>query len=254
MRNGLDRSPARSAKSRPRDHLHLRPVQDELKQILRPRLYEDNYSTSPFPKEIEDYPLPRGFKFPSIEMYDASTDPEDHLSVFLTHMRLQTAADEIRCKTFPMFLKGKARLWFQGLAPGSIRSFPELARQFVAQFVSSKTYAKNATHLMSIRQKSDESLGNFMTRFNAESLQVRDKDEKVVMVAFTNGLRVEELFYDLAKKPPVNLEELLIRTHAAANTEEAGRLKKKSNRGVRRSEGSGEPPRGQGHPGQEECV
>ncbi|XP_027075706.1 uncharacterized protein [Coffea arabica] len=165
-------------------------------------------------------------------MYDASTDPEDHLSVFLTHMRLQTAADEVRCKTFPMFLKGKARLWFQGLKPGSIRSFPELARQFAAQFVSSNVYARNATHLMSIRQRPDESLRNFMTRFNAESLQVRDKDEKVVMAAFTNGLRVEELFYDLAKNPPVNLEELLRRAHEAANAEEAGRLKKESDREI----------------------
>nr|XP_027103095.1 uncharacterized protein LOC113724385 [Coffea arabica] len=127
-------------------------------------------------------------------MYDASTDPEDHLSVFLTHMRLQTAADKIRCKTFPTFLKGKARLWFQGLAPGSIRSFPELARQFAAQFVSSKTYSKNAAHLMAIRQKLDEFLRNFMTRFNTVSWQIRDKDEKVVMAAFTNGLRTEELF------------------------------------------------------------
>nr|XP_027099014.1 uncharacterized protein LOC113718297 [Coffea arabica] len=165
-------------------------------------------------------------------MYDASTDPEDHLSVFLTHMRLQTAADEIHCKTFPMFLKGKARLWFQGLTPGTIRNFPELARQFVAQFVSSKTYSKNATHLMAIRQRSDESLRNFTTRFNTESLQIRDKDEKVVMAAFMNGLRVENLFYKLAEQPLRNLEELLTRAHAAANAEEVACLKKESDRGL----------------------
>ncbi|XP_027093658.1 uncharacterized protein [Coffea arabica] len=151
------------------------------------------------------------------------------------------SADEIRCKTFPMFLKGKARLWFQGLAPGSIRSFRELARQFVAQFVSSKTYSKNATHLIAIRQRPDESLRNFMTRFNAESLQVRDKDEKVVMVAFVNGLRVEELFYKLAEKPPKNLEELLTRAHAAANVEEAGRLKKESDQELGDRKGRGNP-------------
>nr|XP_027118777.1 uncharacterized protein LOC113736020 [Coffea arabica] len=181
-------------------------------------------------------------------MYDASTDPEDHLSVFLTHMRLQTAADEVRCKTFPMFLKGKARLWFQGLKPGSIRSFPELARQFAAQFVSSKVYARNATHLMSIRQRPDESLRNFMTRFNAEGLQVRDKDEKVVIAAFTNGLRVEELFYDLAKKPPVSLEELLRRAHETANAEEVGRLKKESDREIGDRKGRTNPPEGKEAP------
>nr|XP_027067329.1 uncharacterized protein LOC113692926 [Coffea arabica] len=145
-------------------------------------------------------------------------------------MRLQTAADEIRCKTFPMFLKGRARLWFQGLVPGSIRSFSELARQFVAQFIFSKTYSKNAAHLMAIRQKPDESLRNFMTRFNTESLQIMDKDEKVVMAAFMNGFRTEELFYKLAEKPPGDLEELLIRAHATANAEEAARLKRESDR------------------------
>nr|XP_027083763.1 uncharacterized protein LOC113706072 [Coffea arabica] len=155
-------------------------------------------------------------------------------------MRLQTVADEIRCKTFPMFLKEKVRLWFQGLAPGSIRNFPELVRQFVAQFVSSKTYSKNAIHLMAIRQKSDESLRNFMTRFNTKSLQIRDKDEKVVMAAFTNGFRAEELFYKLTEKPPGDLEEFLTRSHAAANAEEAARLKRESDRelGDRRERGN----------------
>nr|XP_027109036.1 uncharacterized protein LOC113728876 [Coffea arabica] len=147
-------------------------------------------------------------------------------------MRLQTAADEIRYKTFPMFLKGRARLWFQGLAPESIRSFPELARQFVAQFVSSKTYSKNAAHLMAIRQKPDESLRNFMARFNTESLQIRDKDEKVVMAAFMNGFRAEELFYKLAEKSPGDLEELRTRAHAAANAEEAARLKRESDKEI----------------------
>ncbi|XP_027071899.2 uncharacterized protein [Coffea arabica] len=157
-------------------------------------------------------------------------------------MRLQTAADEIRCKTFPMFLKGKARFWFQGLAPGSIRSFPELARQFAAQFVSSKTYSKNAAHLMAIKQKPDESLRNFMTRFNTESLQIRDKDEKVVMAAFMNGLRAEELYCKLVEKPPGGLEEFLTRTHAAAIAEEDARLKRESDREIGDRRERGNPP------------
>ncbi|XP_071928300.1 uncharacterized protein [Coffea arabica] len=157
-------------------------------------------------------------------------------------MRLQTAADAVRCKTFPMFLKGKARHWFQGLAPGSIRSFPELARQFAAQFVSSKTYSKNAAHLMAIKQRPDESLMNFMTRFNTESLQIRDKDENVVMTAFMNGLKAKELYYKLVEKPPGGLEELLTRAHAAANAEEVTCLKRESDREIGDRRGRGNPP------------
>ncbi|XP_027101032.1 uncharacterized protein [Coffea arabica] len=95
---------------------------------------------------------------------------------------------------------------------------------------------------MATRQRPDESLRNFMTRFNVESLQVRDKDEKVVMAAFMNGLRVEELFYKLVEKPPRNLEELLTRAHEAANAEEAGRLKKESDRELGDRRGRGNPP------------
>ncbi|XP_027066937.1 uncharacterized protein [Coffea arabica] len=95
---------------------------------------------------------------------------------------------------------------------------------------------------MAIKQKPDESLRSFMTRFNTESLQIRDKDEKVVMAAFMNGLRVEELFDKLAKKPPGTLEELLTRAHAAANAEEAGRLKRESDRELGDRRGRVNPP------------
>ncbi|XP_027158331.1 uncharacterized protein LOC113759952 [Coffea eugenioides] len=96
---------------------------------------------------------------------------------------------------------------------------------------------------MAIRQKPDKSLRNFMTCFNTESLQIRDKDEKVVMAAFMNELRAEELFYKLAEKPPGDLDELLTRAHAAANAEEAARLKKESDRELGDRRGRGNPPK-----------
>nr|XP_027077074.1 uncharacterized protein LOC113700839 [Coffea arabica] len=162
-------------------------VQDELDLMLDPEA--DRYTASPFVPDIEDYPLPAKFKIPSMKSYDATTDPEDHLFAFLTQMRLQTAADAVRCKTFPMFLEGKARQWFQGLPPRSVRSFSQLARLFAAQFVSSRAYSKTTAHLMTVHQGSEESLREYMVRFNNESLQVRDRDDKVVMAAFVNGLR-----------------------------------------------------------------
>ncbi|XP_027171620.1 uncharacterized protein LOC113771209 [Coffea eugenioides] len=101
---------------------------------------------------------------------------------------------------------------------------------------------------MAIKQKPDESLRNFMTRFNTESLQIRDKDEKVVMAAFMNGLRAEELFYKLVEKPPGDLEELLTRAHAAANAEEAARLKRESDREVGDRRGRENPPENKDDP------
>ncbi|XP_027172215.1 uncharacterized protein LOC113771863 [Coffea eugenioides] len=57
-----------------------------------------------------------------------------------------------------------------------------------------------------------------------------------------NGLRVEELYYKLVEQPPKNLGELLTRAHAAANAEEAGRLKRESDRELGDRRGRGNPP------------
>ncbi|XP_071939390.1 uncharacterized protein [Coffea arabica] len=198
-------------------------IQDELDLMLDPE--SDRYTASPFVPDIEDYPLPAKFKIPSMKSYDVTTDPEDHLFAFLTQMRLQTAADAVRCKTFPMFLEGKARQWFQGLPPRSVRSFGQLARLFVAQFVSSRAFSKTTAHLMTVHQGPEESLREYMVRFNNESLQVRDRDDKVVMAAFVNGLRKQKLYTEFVEKPPKSVREMLDRAHEKANAEEANRLK-----------------------------
>nr|XP_027109351.1 uncharacterized protein LOC113729226 [Coffea arabica] len=143
----------------------------------------------------------------------------------MTQMHLQKAADAVRCKTFPMFLEGRARQWFQGLPPRSIRSFTQLARLFSAQFVSSRAFSKSTAHLMTIQQRAEESLREYMVRFNNESLQVRDRDDKVVMAAFINGLRKQRLYTEFVERPPKSVREMLDRAHERANAVEANRLK-----------------------------
>ncbi|XP_027172230.1 uncharacterized protein LOC113771881 [Coffea eugenioides] len=201
----------------PRKEQHQ--VRDELDLLLDPEA--DRYIASPFVPEIEDYPLPAKFKIPSMKSYDATTDSEDHLFAFLTQMRLQTAADAVRYKTFPMFLEGKARQWFQGLPPRSIQSFTQLARLFSAQFVSSRAFSKSTAHLMTIQQRPEEFLREYLVSFNNESLQVRDRDDKVVMTAFINGLRKQKLYTELVERPPKSVREMLDRAHKKANAEEA---------------------------------
>ena len=53
-----------------------------------------------------------------------------------------------------------------------------------------------------------------------------------MMAAFINGLRINELYHKLAKKPSRTLEELLNKAQAIANAKEAARLKRKSKRDI----------------------
>ena len=50
---------------------------------------------SPFTASINDYPLPPKFKMPSLDSYDRTRDPFDHIATFKTTMHLQGVLDEI---------------------------------------------------------------------------------------------------------------------------------------------------------------
>ncbi|XP_057506533.1 uncharacterized protein LOC130789734 [Actinidia eriantha] len=76
-------------------------------------------------------------------------------------MSLQGCSDEVMCKAFHATLKGSARSWFQKLSPGTIDSFGDLSRLFIANFMSCRNRQKNASHLFTVHQKETESLKDF---------------------------------------------------------------------------------------------
>ena len=51
---------------------------------------------------------------------------------------------------------------------------------------------------MSIKQRDDESLRSYVTQFNKEALLINKANDKVLVIAFTNGLQSREfLFFHL---------------------------------------------------------
>ena len=126
---------------------------------------------------------------PQIESYDGVKDLLDRLETFKTLMHLQGVPDEIMCKAFPTTLKGVARIWFSRLTPNSINTFKELSVQFTSHFIGGHRYKKSTTCLMSIKQRGDETLRSYITRFNKEALSIDEADDKILVVAFTNGLQ-----------------------------------------------------------------
>ena len=76
-----------------------------------------------FTASIISYPLPSKFKMPTLDSYDGTRDPCDHIAMFKTTMHLQGVPNEIMCRVFPTTLKGPARVWFGKLPPNSISSF-----------------------------------------------------------------------------------------------------------------------------------
>jgi hypothetical protein len=128
---------------------------------------------------------------PRIEKYDGSEDPQAHLEAFREHLILHGTPDEIACRAFPLTLKGVAKDWFTGLPLKSVGTFKELGRLFLTQFLATRKRKKNATCLLTMRQGNEESLKDFMLRFNKEKLEVDSPDDKTMLNALMQGVRAE---------------------------------------------------------------
>ena len=145
----------------------------------------------------------------SSEVYDESKDPLDHLESFETIMHLQGVRDKIICRAFPTMLKGLAKVWFSRLTPNSISTFKELSVQFASHFIGGHKYKKSIACLMSIKQWEDEILRSYIARFNKEALSIDEADEKILVAAFTNGLRKVKFLFSLYKNDPKTMFDVL---------------------------------------------
>ncbi|GFS31666.1 hypothetical protein Acr_00g0018540 [Actinidia rufa] len=133
----------------------------------------------PFTRRVLRARISSKFKLPTqLGIYEGKTDPMDHLDSYKCLMSLQGCSDEVMCKAFSATLKGPARSWFRKLSPGTIDSFGDLSRLFVANFMSCRNRQKNASHLFTVHRKETESLKDFVKRFNQAILEVEDPSDK----------------------------------------------------------------------------
>ena len=125
------------------------------------------------------------------------------------------------CRAFPTTLKGAARIWFSQLTPNSVNTFKELSVQFTAHFIGRHRYKKSMACLISIKQREDEMLRSYISHFNKEALSIDEADDKIHVVAFTNGLRNGKFLFSLYKNDPKTMLEVLYRATKYMNAEDA---------------------------------
>ena len=125
------------------------------------------------------------------------------------------------CRVFPTTLRGAVRIWFSRLTPNSINTFKELSAQFTSHFIGGHRYKKSTACLMSIKQREDETLRSYITRFNKEALSIDEADDKILVAAFTNGLRKGKFLFSLYKNDPKTMSEVLYRATKYTNVEDA---------------------------------
>ena len=73
---------------------------------------------------------------------------------------------------------------------------------------------------MSIKQREDETLRSYIARFNKEALSIDEADDKILVAAFTNGLRKGKFLFSLYKNDPKTMLDVLYRTTKYMNAED----------------------------------
>ncbi|XP_059629713.1 uncharacterized protein LOC132272621 [Cornus florida] len=145
-----------------------------------------------FSPSVMKCPLPSKFRMPTIESFDGTKNPLDHLETFQVLMHLHAMPNEIMCRAFPTTPKGSA--W---------------------------RHRRSATHLLTVKQQKGESLRDYISRFNTEMLQVEEADDKEALAAFMGGLQTSRFLFSLLEEPPTNMAELLVRAKRHMNAEDA---------------------------------
>ncbi|KAL5809887.1 hypothetical protein ACOSQ3_026586 [Xanthoceras sorbifolium] len=185
---------------------------------------------SPFTEEISLAEIPHDMKIPRKDMcgYNETGDPNDYLDAYLHWMNIQGASDALKCKIFPLTLVEDVRTWISGLRRRSISNFAELQREFRIGFAGSGRRMRYIVHLASVKQQPNESLRDYIKRFQDAARQVQNFSDMGALMASTEGLRDERLSWSLSKNRPSSYRELMERVEKYVTAEEISGIKGKS--------------------------
>ena len=82
-------------------------------------------------------------------------------------------------------------------------------------------YKKSTACLMSIKQREDETLRSYISRFNKEAPSINEADDKILVATFINGLRKGKFLFSLYKNDLKTMSEVLYRATKYMNAEDA---------------------------------
>jgi len=176
---------------------------------------------SPFTRRVANYQLPEKFKIPHILSYAGDGDPFDHLENFRAHLDLHGTPDEVASWAFPLTLSRNVVDWFKKLPLNFVDKFKELCKIFLTKLLALRTRKKPLGYLLTLHQRSNENLKEFMARFNQEKMAVEDPTKDMVFAALYQGISPEELLMKkLAQKQLSTLQGLMDKVEEFINREE----------------------------------
>jgi len=155
-----------------------------------------------------------------MNLYDGSTDPDEHLNIFRTQMTLYRIDRTMWCKVFPTSLREGPLGWFSDLPPNSIARFDALELKFTTQYATSRPHRTSSMSLLNVKQETGESLRAFMDRFSKVCMDIRNLNPDIAMHHLVSAMLPRRFTESLIKRPPYNMDELRTRATKFMQIEE----------------------------------
>ena len=107
--------------------------------------------------------LPVKFCMPDIECYSGIGCPKIHLRLYNTVMRAHGIDNAHLVVLFPMSLSGVAQIWFASIELLRLRTWEDVAHEFLTQFAFNASIDVSRRELAATRQRLDESISSFVS-------------------------------------------------------------------------------------------
>ncbi|KAJ9680317.1 hypothetical protein PVL29_019589 [Vitis rotundifolia] len=118
------------------------------------------------------------FHMPNMEPYTGIGCPKIHLRLYSTVMRAHGIDGAHLVALFPLSLSGVAQRWFASVEPSRLRTWEDVAHEFLTQFASSADIDVSRRELEATRQRPDESISSFVSRWRAKVAGMIDRPKE----------------------------------------------------------------------------
>ncbi|CAA0841997.1 Unknown protein, partial [Striga hermonthica] len=177
---------------------------------------------SPLSPELTLEPLPGKIKVPQIGLYDGTSDPDAHLGHYTSWMDLHGATDALRCRMFSLTMGPRAQKWYYLLPAQSIRYWVQLRSAFRSHFIGAQVCLIPKESITNIVQKDDESLKEYVARFNERVQNMEPCHPETLLVSAISGLKPKSMFrWALCQNKPNTFQEFLVRAQNHVIAEES---------------------------------
>lgn len=131
-----------------------------------------------FYRRLRGFMLHAKFKPVGISKYDGKQDPKQWLRCYSLAIETARCDDDTKVLYFPICLEQAPLTWLENLDKRSIDTWDDLKKQFTSNFTGALGCTGNRMDLAQVKQKSNETLRNYMRRFFDKRATIVDVTKK----------------------------------------------------------------------------